>query len=284
MTRPAAVAAAIANEQRYKESRNLDLEKSRSLDSECERYQYNDFDKSHSFDEDYAEQNARKYLDDNRSFSIEHVYARGQRKAASPTNHGSNSGANARLYDQEMMYERVRSQRSPVIDNYKRQQQKHSASVRNTRKRSPNLNRDGSYRAASRNMDQSRVYREPSPSNVSTIVVNHSAPLGGNSSSSGSEYDGNGVGIGVGCEYDYDYESGNVRVNAINDELIKEAKMVTDFLYGNNSKSSKADTYLPNSQRRRDAKQSSRSHASNGSNAAASSSAAVANAARYIRN
>lgn len=274
---------AMTNEQRYKENRNIDLEKSRSLDSEYERYQYSDFDKSRSFDEDYGTKSANKYLEDNRSFSIDHVYSQGPRKVNSPPNYNNSSGGggggtNARLYDHDMLHEMVRSQRSPVIDNYRRQQQKHGGSTRNNRKRSPNLNRDASYRSMSRNMDQSKVFRDPSPSNVSTIVVNHSTTLGssGGHTSPGSDYDGNAG------EYDFDYES-SVRGNAkINDELIKEAKMVTDFLYGNNhNKSTKADTYL-NSQRRRDTKPSNRSHASAGTNTASSSSSVAA--VRYIRN
>lgn len=272
---------AMPNEQRYIENRNLDLEKSRSLDSEYERYPYSDFAKSRSFDED--EQNTKKYLEDNRSFSIDHVYSKGgnqnmvgQRKPNSPPNYNSNS-SNARLFDHELMYEIARSQRSPVIDNnYKLQQQKHGGSTRNSRKRSPNLNRDTSYRSMTRNLDQSKVYRDLSPSNVSTIVVNHSAiGSSGGHTSSGSDYDG------IPNEYDYNYDS--VRVKAINDELIKEAKLVTDFLYGNNK--TKADTCLNlnNNQRRRETKPSNRSHA--GTNVASSSSSAAAAAAvRYIRN
>lgn len=267
---------ALTHEQRYKENRNTDLEKSRSLDSEYERYQYSDFDKSRSFDEDYGEQISKKYLDENRSFSIDQVYSKGPRKTNGPPNYtNTGGGSNARLYDYELMYEMGRSQRSPVIDNYKRQQQKHGGSTRNSRKRSPNLNRDTSYRSMTR--DQSKIYREPSPSNVSTIVVNHSTTLGssGGHTSPGSDYDGNAG------EYDYDYES-CVRGNAINDELIKEAKLVTDFLYGNNIKSNKADTYL-NSQRRRDTKPSNRSHVSSaGTNVVSTSSSSAA--ARYIRN
>lgn len=269
----------MTNEQRYKENRNADLEKSRSLDSEYERYQYSDFDKSRSFDEDYGEHNINKYSDDNRSFSIDQVYSKGQRKVNDPSNYkNSGGGSNARLYDHELMYEMSRSQRSPVIDNYKRQQQKLGVNVRTSRKRSPNLNRESSYRTMTRNIDPSKVYRDPSPSNVSTIVVNHSTTLGnsGGHTSPGSDYDGNAG------DYDYDYES-SVRGNAINEELIKEAKLVTDFLYGNSNKSNKADTYL-NSHRRRDTKPTSnRSHASAGSNAVPSSSSAVASA-RYIRN
>lgn len=267
---------AMTNEQRYKENRNIDLEKSRSLDSEYERYQYSDFDKSRSFDENYGDSN--KYLEDSRAFSIDQVYSKGPRKANSPPNHNNSGGggSNARLYDHELMYEIARSQRSPVIDNYKRQQQKHGGSARNNRKRSPNLNREPSYRAMTRNVDQSKVYRDPSPSNVSTIVVNHSTTLGssGGHTSPGSDYDGNAG------DYDYDYES-SVRGNAINDELIKEAKLVTDFLYGTNNKSNKADTYLNSQRRRGDTKTSNRSHVPAGTNAAASSSAS---AARYIRN
>lgn len=263
----------MTNEQRYKENRNIDLEKSRSLDSEYERYQYSDFDKSRSFDEDYGEPNTNKYLEDNRSFSIDQVYSKGPRKVNSPPNYNSGGGSNARLYDHELLYEMARSQRSPIIDTYKRQQQKHGGSTRNSRKRSPNLNRDTTYRSMTRNMDPTKVYRDPSPSNVSTIVVNHSTTLGssGGHTSPGSDYDGNAG------DYDYDYESTIRGGNAINDELIKEAKLVTDFLYGN---SNKADTYL-NSQRRRDTKPSNRTHApSSGANAASSSAAT----ARYIRN
>lgn len=286
---------AMSNEQRYKENRNIDLEKSRSLDSEYERYQYSDFDKSRSFDEDYGESSTKKYLEDNRSFSIDQVYSNGPRKAISPPNYSSGGANNARLYEHELMYEMARSQRSPIIDTYKRQQQKHGGSTRNSRKRSPNLNRDASsYRSMSRNMEPSKVmYRDTSPSNISTIVVNHSTALGssGGHTSPGSDYDGNVADY----DCDYEYESGG-RGNAINDELIKEAKLVTDFLYGssnNNNKSNKADSYL-NSQRRRDTKPSNRSHgaSSSGVNAAPTSvvtaagsvAAAAAATARYIRN
>lgn len=266
----------MTNDQRYKENRNADLEKSRSLDSEYERYQYSDFDKSRSFDEDYGEHRGPS---ENRSFSIDQVYLKGQRKVNEPPNYNnSGGGSNARLYDHELMYEMSRSQRSPVIDNYKRQQQKMGHSARTSRKRSPNLNRDASYRSTTRNMDPSKGYRDPSPSNVSTIVVNHSTTIGssGGHTSPGSDYDGNAG------DYDYDYEC-SVRGNAINEELIKEAKLVSDFLYGNSNRSNKADTHL-NSHRRRDAKPTSnRSHVSAGPNAVPSSSSAVASA-RYIRN
>lgn len=249
----------MTSNERYKESRNADLEKSRSLDSEYDKYQYNvptDFDKSRSFDEDYGESNSAKYLDDSRSFSIDQVYSKNKQtpppRQSSPQNYGS------RLYDHELMYDTSRKamERSPLMD-YKRQQ-KPKNSIRNSRDRSPNINRDSMYRAISRNLDQSQaqqqLMRDNSPSNVSTLLVNHSAI--GSSSSPGSDFNTNTV------EYD-------MRGNVMNDELIKEAKLVTEFLYGNKAK---AEKYL--NQRQRNSK-SNRSH---------HVAEAPATSGRYIRN
>lgn len=221
-----------------KDTRNLDLEKSRSLDSDYEqfnKYSSNtDFDKSRSFDDDYNERGngANKYLDDGRSFSNDQVYSKNpasNAKQTSPQSYGS------RLYDHEMMYDMARKvmERSPILE-FRRQQQLQRQQNRN-RDRSPNSNSDQMYR-------MNRSFEQPPPSNQSRrdqspskIVVNHA--LMGNHPSPGTEYDGPAV------EYETDFDP------RMNEELIKEAKIVTEFLYGNKAK---AEALL--NQRRREAK------------------------------
>lgn len=222
-----------------KDTRNLDLEKSRSLDSEYDsKYKYNtatDFDKSRSFDDDYAERSAatQQYLDDGRSFSNDQMYAKNAGKQNSPQTYGN------RLYEHDMG--RKTLERSPLLD-YRRQQQQRQQS--RNRDRSPNSSGDQMYRM-SRSYEQTAnnpIRRDLSPSK---IIVNHT--LMANHASPGSEYD---------VEYD----------SRMNEELIKEAKIVTEFLYGNKAK---AEAYM--NQRRRDAKQMSQV-------------AGTPSSGRYIRN
>lgn len=242
---PAAPPASRANArqrqpaERYaappKDTRNLDLEKSRSLDSEYEQFtKYNpatDFDKSRSFDDDYNERGngGNKYLDDGRSFSNDQVYAKNPapNKQTSPQTYGS------RLYDHEMMYDMARKvmERSPILE-FRRQQQRQQQN--RNRDRSPNSNGDQMYR-------MNRSFEQPPPQNQSRrdqspskIVVNHALMAG--HPSPGTEYDGP-------PEYETDFDP------RMNEELIKEAKIVTEFLYGNKAK---AEALL--NQRRREAK------------------------------
>lgn len=249
----------VSNNDRYKESRNSDLEKSRSLDSEYDKYKYNpahDFDKSRSFDEDYAEKNDNNYITDPH-FNIDQVYSKNKQPAPnqnSPQTYGS------RLYDHEMMYDLARKamDRSPILD-FKRGH-KHggssSSSSRHKRERSPNINRE--YRNQNRSRDHS-------PQNVSTLMINHSTGLGSNSSVA-SEYEiGN-----ASADFDVEYDK---RSNTMNEELIKEAKLVTGFMYGNKTKN---DSYV--NPRRRDTK-------TNRSAATAGMTTTVATSSgRYLRN
>lgn len=246
----------MVNNDRYKDSRSTDLEKSRSLDSEYEKYQYNDFDKSRSFDEEYSD---GTYLDGNRAYNVDQTYTKTnkqmcQPRQSSPQNYGS------RLYDHDMSYDMARKtlERSPLMD-YKRQQQA-KYSNRSTRDRSPNIGRDAAYRSMAKSFDHGQsqqIIRDHSPSNM---YGTKSHSVMGNNSSPVSEYDVKA------CDYSTDY---NVRSNIVNDELIKEAKLVTEFLYGNKGK---AEAYL--NQRRRDTSKSNRSHVT-GTNASSG---------RYIRN
>lgn len=257
----------VANSERYKDSRTSDLEKSRSLDSEYDKYKYNpglDFDKSRSFDEDYAEKNDNSFINDALSFNIEQVYSKNKQPAPnqnSPQTYGS------RLYDHELMYDLARKSmdRSPILD-FKRGHKHATGSSsgsggggisRSKRERSPNINRE--YRMQNRSQDHS-------PVNVSTLMINHPTGLGSNSSVA-SEYEvGN-------APTDFDVEF-DVRSNTMNEELIKEAKLVTGFMYGNKTKN---DAYA--NPRRRDTK-------SNRSNAAAgmTTTTAATSSGRYLRN
>lgn len=237
-----------------KDNRNLDLEKSRSLDSEYEKYnKYNpatDFDKSRSFDDDYAERGGgggsggKQYLDDGRSFSNEQVYA----KNAASTKQSSPQSYGARLYDHEMMYDMARKamERSPILE-FRRQQRQQNRN----RDRSPNNSADQLYRM-NRSFEQTAANQGRRDQSPSKIIVNHT--LMANHSSPGSEYDGPSV------DYDVEFDP------RMNEELIKEAKIVTEFLYGNKAK---AEAYL--NQRRRDAK-------------AMSQIAGTPSSGRYIRN
>lgn len=249
----------ISTNDRYKDSRNSDLEKSRSLDSEYDKYKYNpglDFDKSRSFDENYADKNDSSYINDAHSFSIDQVYSKNKQLAPnqnSPQSYGS------RLYDHELMYDLARKamDRSPILE-FKRGH-KHgtnSNSSRNKRERSPNINRE--YRIQNRSRDHS-------PANVSTMMINHPTGMGSNSSVA-SEYEiGN-----ASAEFDIEYDA---RSNTMNEELIKEAKLVTGFMYGNKTKN---DSYV--NQRRRDTK-SNRS-----APAAGMTTTAATPSGRYLRN
>lgn len=251
-----------------KDNRNLDLEKSRSLDNEYDsKYNKynpaNDFDKSRSFDDDYAERAGKKYLDDGRSFSNDQVYAKGGGGSGKQTSPQMAYGN--RLYDHDaMMFDMARKsmERSPLLD-YRRQQQQQRQQANRMRDRSPNSSGGGGGGGSDQMYRMSRSYEQQTPANnnnnnhmnmnvnrrdqsPSKIIVNHT--LMANHASPGSEYD---------VEYD----------PRMNEELIKEAKIVTEFLYGNKAK---AEAYM-NQRRRGDAKQLSQI-------------AGTPSSGRYIRN
>lgn len=234
-----------------KDTRNIDLEKSRSLDSEYEKYKYNpsmDFDKSRSFDDDYTDRGSgNKYLDDNRSFSNDHVYAKSTVAGAKQTSPQVVYGS--RLYDHEMMYDLARKamERSPILE-FRHQQQRQQ---NRARERSPNSGGEQIYRM-NRSFEHKVSQQGRRDQSPSKNAVGHG--MLGSGSSPGSDYDGPVV------DFDVEFDP------RMNEELIKEAKIVTEFLYGNKAK---AETYL--NQRRRDTK-------------AMSQIAGTPSSGRYIRN
>lgn len=232
----------VTNERQYKDVRNADLEKSRSLDSEYERYQGNsrtEFDKSRSFDENYSDQVTQlKYLDN---------YPNNIKQLAAPVKPGSPQNYGNRYYDHEMIYDKSRKAltRSPLM-TYKHEATKNihpkHGSVRGKREgeRSPNLNRESVYRAMTKSFDhlqsvipssQQIQNRDHSP--TKRLHSNHKNAL------PGSDYDLNASDFNV--SYD-------MRGNGKNgDNLSKEAKLMSEYYFGNKAN---AESYL--NQRRRE--------------------------------
>lgn len=237
----------VTNDRQYKDVRNVDLEKSRSLDSEYERYQNSsrtDFDKSRSFDENYGDQVAApKYLE---SYGNSVKPATVQ-KPGSPQSYGN------RFYDHEMVYDKARKSitHSPLM-NYKQEPKAAHAKLQQTHgrregERSPNLNRESIYRAMTKSFDhlQSAIssaqqiqsasvqsIRDHSP--TKRVHSNHSSALAKNASP-GSDYDLNASDFNV--SYD-------IRGNGKSDN---DAKLMSDYYFGG-----KANTESYLNQRRRD--------------------------------
>lgn len=242
------------NPTSQKDFRMPDNDKSKSFDSEYDKYQYNiktEFDKSRSFDDDYGTQKPIKSVNESRSFSNERVCSKvsnvksstnggGASQAQPPAQKQSPQSYGSRLYEHEMMYDLARKamDRSPIME-FRRQQQiqrNHNASGgRNSRERSPNKASSNEqqqlYRPFNRNTDQSLNRRDLSPNDTLSVMptVNY---LTNNSSPS--------------SEFDVQYEIGS---DMMDDELIREAELVTEFLYGNKAR---AEAYL--NQRRKDNK------------------------------
>lgn len=229
---------AVTNERQYKDIRNSDLEKSRSLDSEYERYQGNprtEFDKSRSFDENYSDQVAQsKYLDNYPN----NMKQSGPAKPDSPQNYGN------RYYDHEVVYDKSRKAltRSPMMaykHDVKSAHSKHPVRGKREGERSPNLNRDSVYRAMTKSFDhlQSAI---PSQTiqNVRDVSPTKRMQLTAKNASPGSDYDLNASDFNV--SYD-------MRGNGKSDNMNKEAKLMSEYYFGNKTN---ADTYL--NQRRRD--------------------------------
>lgn len=207
-----------------REGTKFDIEKSRSLDSDYDYYQYNDFDKSHSFDEDFADNASCSYLDNNRSYSIDQMHSKGKQKSHS-----------LRIHE---------SSRNPSSQRSQNVQSKHNQKYRSSQEQIQNPEQESIYRNSGRAVEKlqyQKNLREHSPSNANKLNAMHSS-FGSNTS--GYEYDDNRA------AYSDDYE---LRDGSLNSELIKEAKLVSNFLYGSKAK---ADTL--SNQRRIDTKSNSR--------------------------
>lgn len=270
----------VNNDRQYKDLRNVDLEKSRSLDSEYEKYQGNsrmDFDKSRSFDDNYGEKssNQSKYLELNNY---------GGSKSGQPTKTNSQQNYGNRVYELDIMYDNARKQmsHSPLI-GYQRDaqaidhhQQQHG---RNSRRRSPNLNREPIYRSMATNFDLLPLQQQQQQQHGSTAqsIRDHSptkrltgntqsTALSATNSSFSSDYELNS------SDFNVDYKiRGNVKNDNINNE---KTKLASDYYYGK----ANADQYL--SHRRRDtSKSNNKSHM-----ARLTASTSAAPSARYLRN
>lgn len=248
-------------ERQYKDLRTTDLEKSRSLDSEYDRYQGNagrtEFDQSRSFDENYSEQVAQsKYLDSYAN-NVKQTTAAAAAAVAQPPPLSDSQSNN---YDSELVYDKSRKSltRSPLI-GYKHEPKNqhakmHSQSVRGKRdgERSPNLNRDNIYRSITKSFDhlQSAIasqqqqiqsasmqaMREHSPTKRAHSQ-NHMSALVKNMSP-GSDYDLNASDFNV----SYDIRGGKGEM------LSKEAKLMSDYYFGGG----KTNTESYSNQRRRE--------------------------------
>lgn len=280
---------AINNDRQYKDLRSMDLEKSRSLDSEYEKYQGSsrmDFDKSRSFDEHYGEKSS------NQSKYLEHNNYPGQSKSGQPTKTNSPQNYGNRLYEPDIMFDNGRKHvsHSPLM-GYQREsqaldhhQQQHG---RNSRRRSPNPNREPIYRSMATNFDllPSQQQHQPvqqkqhhgSMNSTAQSIRDHSPTkrltgnsqstvLSANNSSFSSDYELNS------SDFNVDYKiRGNVKNDNLNDE---KTKLASDYYYGK----ANVDQYL-NQRRRNASKSNNKSHMVR---LAASSSAAPS--ARYLRN
>lgn len=270
---------AVNNDRQYKDLRNMDLEKSRSLDSEYEKYQGNsrmDFDKSRSFDENYGEKSS------NQSKYLEHNDYPGS-KSGQPTKTNSPQNYGNRLYEPDVMYDNARKpmSHSPLM-GYQRESQPidhhHPQLGRNSRRRSPNLNRESIYRSmANFDLLPSQQQQQQHHASAAQSIRDHSptkrltgntqsTALSANNSSFSSDYEL------ISSDFDVHYKiRGNVKNDNLNDE---KTKLASDYYYGK----ANADQYL--NQRRRDAsKSNNKSHM-----ARLSASSSAAPSARYLRN
>lgn len=255
----------VTNDRQYKDIRNADLEKSRSLDSEYERYQGNsrtEFDKSRSFDENYSDQVPQsKYLD----------YPNAIRQPV-PTKLGSPQNYGNRFHDTELIYDKSRKSltRSPLMSHKHDPKASHAKhqQIRGGKRegeRSPNLNRENVYRSMTKSFDhlQSAIPMQQIQSTSVQSIRDHSPTkrIHGNShisalaktTSPSSDYDLNASDFNV--SYD-------IRSNGKSDILSKEAKLRSEYYFGSKAN---LESYL-NQRRRETAK------------------ASIAPSARYLRN
>ncbi|KAJ6640671.1 Rho guanine nucleotide exchange factor 4, partial [Pseudolycoriella hygida] len=221
-------------ERANKRSEQVAHDKQHSFEAEYNKFQYNsklDFDKSRSFDEDYCNDQSRpsKFINENRSLSNDRVFSSNTSNAPAKIKQNMTQNYGTRLYDHEMMYDMARKvmDRSPIMEFNDR---KHDP-IRG-RERSPNSSNEHlmSHRN-SKNQYYEKDHFGASPGNMSPNEYR-------NRSSPGSEID-------IVHDYDMKYKS-----DVLDSELIKEAKLVTEFLYGNRTK---AEILL--NQRRKEQKQ-----------------------------
>lgn len=236
-------------ERPNKRSEQIPHDKQHSFEAEYNKYQYNsklDFDKSRSFDDDYSnnQNRASKFINENRSLSNDRVFSSNTSNAPAKTKPNMAQNYGSRLYDHEMMYDMARKvmDRSPIMEfNDRKRDPNHS------RERSPNSSNE--HLLAHRN---SKSHKDHFAANAGDLSSNEYIR---NRLSPGSEVD-------VVHEYDMKYKS-----DVLDSELIKEAKLVTEFLYGNRTK---AEILL--NQRRKEQKQLNQRPG------------AMSSSGRYIRN
>lgn len=232
-----------------KRPEQITQDKQHSFEAEYNKYQYNsklDFDKSRSFDDDYStDQNrASKFINENRSLSNDRVFSSNTSNPQSKSKSNPVQNYGTRLYDHEMMYDMARKvmDRSPIMEF-------------NDRKRDPSRER-------SPNSSSEHLLSHRNPKNHK----NHFATASNSGDLSPNEYIRNrlspGSEIDVVQDYDLKYKS-----DVLDSELIKEAKLVTEFLYGNRTK---AEILL--NQRRKEQKQLSQRPGT------------MSSSGRYIRN
>lgn len=203
-----------------------------SFEAEYNKYQYNsklDFDKSRSFDDDYGNDQIRasKFINENRSLSNDRVFSSNTSNAPAKTKPNMAQNYGARLYDHEMMYDVARKvmDRSPIMEF-------------NDRKRDPNRSRERSPNSSNEHLLSHRNSK------------NHKDHFGANPGDvSPNEYIRNRLSPGSEVDIVHDYDM-KYKSDVLDSELIKEAKLVTEFLYGNRTK---AEILL--NQRRKEQKQ-----------------------------
>lgn len=253
---------AVTKERQYKDLRNSDLEKSRSLDSEYQVNARTDFDQSRSFDENYGEQVApSKYLDSYTN-SMKQAVVTTQSSPPPPPPPTSSSSSQSqsqplqpqlpdslpnnyanRYYDLDVAYDKSRKSltRSPLI-GYKHE-------PKNTHAKHSQSTRDNAYRSITKSFDhlQSAIttqqqqiqsasmqaMREHSPTKRA-YSQNHMSALAKMSPG----YDLNASDFNV----SYDIRSGK------GDMLNKEAKLLSEYYFG--GKANADASYL--NQRRRE--------------------------------
>lgn len=167
---------------------------------------------------------ASKFINENRSLSNDRVFS-----SAAPQKTKSNITQNygARLYDHEMVYDMARKvmDRSPIMEF-------------NDRKREPGRSREKSPNSSNEHLLSHRN------------VKNHKDHFGANAGDlSPNEYMRNRLSPGTEVDIVHDYDM-KYKSDVLDSELIKEAQLVTEFLYGNRTK---AEILL--NQRRKEQKQ-----------------------------
>lgn len=221
--------------ERSNKREQIAQEKQHSFETvDYNKYQYNsklDFDKSRSFDDDYSNDQIRanKFINENRSLSNDRVFSSNASNATAKTKPNTAQNYGTRLYDHEMMYDMARKvmDRSPIMEFNDR-----ARDPSRSRERSPNNSSNEHSLSSHRN---TKYHKEHFGANSGELSPNEYIR---NRLSPGSEID-------IVRDYDMKYKS-----DVLDSELIKEAQLVTEFLYGNRTK---AEILL--NQRRKEQKQ-----------------------------